>query len=88
MVLINPNIAAVQTSKNLGQGQPTPARTRTRCPSCPSEPTGSRTSSRRRARTACFEPSLDCCVVKVPRWDLSKFSKVSTQLGSSMSSGA
>jgi carbamoyl-phosphate synthase/aspartate carbamoyltransferase/dihydroorotase len=37
---------------------------------------------------ACFEPSLDCCVVKVPRWDLSKFSKVSTQLGSSMSSGA
>ena len=38
--------------------------------------------------TACFEPSLDCCVVKVPRWDLSKFSKVSTQLGSSMSSGA
>jgi carbamoylphosphate synthase large subunit len=37
--------------------------------------------------TACFEPSLDCCVVKVPRWDLSKFSKVSTQLGSSMSSG-
>ena len=38
--------------------------------------------------TACFEPSLDYCVVKVPRWDLSKFSKVSTQLGSSMSSGA
>ena len=38
--------------------------------------------------TACFEPSLDCCVVKVPRWDLSNFSKVSTQLGSSMSSGA
>ena len=39
--------------------------------------------------TACFEPSLDCCVVKVPpRWDLSKFSKVSTQLGSSMSPGA
>jgi len=38
--------------------------------------------------TACFEPSLDYCVVNVPRWDLSKFSKVSTQLGSSMSSGA
>eukprot|EP01039_Chlorochromonas_danica_P004255 gene4255-4675_t len=36
--------------------------------------------------TACFEPSLDYCVVKVPRWDLSKFSKVSTELGSSMSS--
>eukprot|EP00599_Poterioochromonas_sp_BG-1_P014407 CAMPEP_0173162894 /NCGR_PEP_ID=MMETSP1105-20130129/19587_1 /TAXON_ID=2985 /ORGANISM="Ochromonas sp., Strain BG-1" /LENGTH=1492 /DNA_ID=CAMNT_0014082827 /DNA_START=54 /DNA_END=4533 /DNA_ORIENTATION=+ len=34
--------------------------------------------------TACFEPSLDYCVVKVPRWDLSKFSKVSTKLGSSM----
>lgn len=22
--------------------------------------------------TACFEPSLDYCVVKVPRWDLNK----------------
>jgi len=36
--------------------------------------------------TACFEPSLDYCVVKVPRWDLAKFSKVSTKLGSCMSS--
>lgn len=36
--------------------------------------------------TACFEPSLDYCVVKVPRWDLSKFNKVSTKLGSSMTS--
>jgi len=36
--------------------------------------------------TACFEPSLDYCVVKVPRWDLSKFAKVSTKLGSSMTS--
>jgi carbamoyl-phosphate synthase large subunit len=36
--------------------------------------------------TACFEPSLDYCVVKVPRWDLCKFSKVSTRLGSSMTS--
>ena len=36
--------------------------------------------------TACFEPSLDYCVVKLPRWDLSKFSKVSTRLGSSMTS--
>ncbi|THD24479.1 Carbamoyl-phosphate synthase large chain [Fasciola hepatica] len=26
--------------------------------------------------TACFEPSLDYCVVKVPRWDLSKFTRV------------
>ena len=36
--------------------------------------------------TACFEPSLDYCIVKVPRWDLSKFEKVSTKLGSSMTS--
>lgn len=36
--------------------------------------------------TACFEPSLDYCIVKVPRWDLAKFNKVSTKLGSSMSS--
>ena len=36
--------------------------------------------------TACFEPSLDYVVVKVPRWDLSKFKKVSTKIGSSMKS--
>ncbi|CAL4059135.1 unnamed protein product, partial [Meganyctiphanes norvegica] len=36
--------------------------------------------------TACFEPSLDYCVVKVPRWDLSKFNRVSTKIGSSMKS--
>ncbi|KAK9731180.1 Carbamoyl-phosphate synthase small chain, CPSase domain [Popillia japonica] len=36
--------------------------------------------------TACFEPSLDYCVVKMPRWDLSKFSRVSTKIGSSMKS--
>ncbi|CAN0080263.1 unnamed protein product, partial [Discosporangium mesarthrocarpum] len=36
--------------------------------------------------TACFEPSLDYCVVKMPRWDLKKFSRVSTKLGSSMTS--
>jgi hypothetical protein len=30
--------------------------------------------------TACFEPSLDYCVVKIPRWDLSKFSRVSTKV--------
>lgn len=36
--------------------------------------------------TACFEPSMDYCVVKVPRWDLAKFSKVSTKLDSSMTS--
>ena len=37
--------------------------------------------------TACFEPSLDYCVVKVPRWDLNKFSgNVSNKIGSSMKS--
>ncbi|CAD5206264.1 unnamed protein product [Bursaphelenchus okinawaensis] len=36
--------------------------------------------------TACFEPSLDYCVVKIPRWDLSKFARVSTNIGSSMKS--
>ena len=36
--------------------------------------------------TACFEPSLDYLVVKIPRWDLSKFSRVSTKIGSSMKS--
>lgn len=35
---------------------------------------------------ACFEPSLDYCVVKMPRWDLKKFTRVSTQLGSAMKS--
>lgn len=34
--------------------------------------------------TACFEPSLDYCVVKMPRWDLKKFNRVSKKLGSSM----
>ncbi|XP_011153146.1 CAD protein [Harpegnathos saltator] len=36
--------------------------------------------------TACFEPSLDYCVVKIPRWDLSKFQHVCTKIGSSMKS--
>ena len=31
--------------------------------------------------TACFEPSLDYCVVKVPHWDFTKFSGVSTKVG-------
>ncbi|KAI9303382.1 hypothetical protein BJ944DRAFT_268502 [Cunninghamella echinulata] len=35
---------------------------------------------------ACFEPSLDYCVVKIPRWDLKKFNRVSTSLDSSMKS--
>ncbi|XP_039259066.2 multifunctional protein CAD-like [Styela clava] len=36
--------------------------------------------------TANFEPSLDYCVVKIPRWDLRKFHRVSTKIGSSMKS--
>lgn len=35
---------------------------------------------------ACFEPSLDYVVVKIPRWDLKKFHRVSTLLGSAMKS--
>merc|ERR1711871_830789 len=35
---------------------------------------------------ACFEPSLDYCVVKFPRWDLRKFERVSPYLGSQMKS--
>jgi len=34
--------------------------------------------------TACFEPSLDYCVLKMPRWDLKKFNRVSNKLSSSM----
>jgi len=36
--------------------------------------------------TACYEPSLDYCVIKVPRWDLRKFPMVDDKLGSSMKS--
>ncbi|KAI5805029.1 hypothetical protein EDC01DRAFT_701389 [Geopyxis carbonaria] len=36
--------------------------------------------------SACFEPSLDYVVVKIPRWDLKKFTRVSTLLNSSMKS--
>lgn len=36
--------------------------------------------------TACFEPALDYVVVKIPRWDLGKFSGVSSVIGSSMKS--
>lgn len=39
-----------------------------------------------RETCACFEPSMDYCVVKVPRWDLRKFPNVSTKLDSSMKS--
>ncbi len=36
--------------------------------------------------SACFEPALDYVVLKYPRWDLKKFSKVSLRLGSQMKS--
>jgi len=38
------------------------------------------TNSEKTSTTACFEPSLDYCVVKIPRWDLKKFSRVSTKV--------
>ncbi|KAF1749401.1 hypothetical protein GCK72_025869 [Caenorhabditis remanei] len=36
--------------------------------------------------TACFEPNLDYCVLKIQRWDLGKFARASAQIGSSMKS--
>ena len=36
--------------------------------------------------TACFEPSLDYVVLKMPRWDFSKFEQVKRRLGSAMKS--
>ena len=39
-----------------------------------------------KSTTSCFEPSLDYCVIKVPRWDLDKFPLVSTKIDSSMKS--
>ena len=36
--------------------------------------------------TACFEPSLDYIVTKIPKWDLAKFSHVSREVGSAMKS--
>jgi carbamoyl-phosphate synthase large subunit len=39
-----------------------------------------------RATTACFEPSLDYVTVKIPRWDLKKFARVSKKIGSEMKS--
>ncbi|MDR1970631.1 MAG: carbamoyl-phosphate synthase (glutamine-hydrolyzing) large subunit [Treponema sp.] len=39
-----------------------------------------------RVTKSCFEPALDYCVVKVPRWDLSKFKNVDLRLGSEMKS--
>lgn len=39
-----------------------------------------------KSTSACFEPSLDYCVVKIPRWDLQKFPMVSTKIDSAMKS--
>jgi len=39
-----------------------------------------------RVTSACFEPALDYVVLKYPRWDLEKFKKVSTSIGSEMKS--
>ena len=39
-----------------------------------------------RATKCCFEPALDYCVVKVPRWDLGKFKDVDLRIGSEMKS--
>ncbi|GAA5952858.1 hypothetical protein JCM21900_004245 [Sporobolomyces salmonicolor] len=36
--------------------------------------------------TACFEPSLDYIVTKIPKWDLAKFQYVNREVGSSMKS--
>ncbi len=35
---------------------------------------------------SCFEPALDYCVVKIPRWDFQKFQKVSYRIGTEMKS--
>jgi len=39
-----------------------------------------------RATTACFEPALDYCVVKIPRWDLKKFRGAARHIGTEMKS--
>jgi carbamoyl-phosphate synthase (ammonia) len=39
-----------------------------------------------RRTTACFEPSLDYIVTKIPRWDLAKFAGVNKEIGSAMKS--
>src|SRR5207237_10137777 len=44
------------------------------------------TNSITRATTACFEPSLDYIVLKLPRWDFRKFELVKRKLGSTMKS--
>ncbi len=39
-----------------------------------------------RQTTACFEPALDYLVLKMPRWDLSKFEGAHTKIGTEMKS--
>ncbi len=39
-----------------------------------------------KATKSCFEPALDYIVVKIPRWDLQKFKRVSFEIGSEMKS--
>jgi carbamoyl-phosphate synthase large subunit len=36
--------------------------------------------------SAMFEPSLDYCVVKIPKWDLDKFDNVDRSIGTAMKS--
>lgn len=36
--------------------------------------------------TACFEPSLDYIVTKIPRWDLDRFQNINKDIGSAMKS--
>ncbi|MBN2087683.1 carbamoyl-phosphate synthase (glutamine-hydrolyzing) large subunit [Candidatus Peregrinibacteria bacterium] len=36
--------------------------------------------------SACFEPALDYCALKIPRWDLNKFRKVSEEITTEMKS--
>jgi carbamoyl-phosphate synthase large subunit len=38
------------------------------------------------ATKACFEPALDYIVVKIPRWDLQKFTRVKREIGTEMKS--
>ncbi len=44
------------------------------------------TNSITKVTSAFFEPALDYCVVKMPRWDLKKFRRVNPTLGSGMKS--
>jgi carbamoyl-phosphate synthase large subunit len=36
--------------------------------------------------TACFEPALDYVALKIPRWDMTKFSKIDRHIGTQMKS--